>query len=173
MSLFLQTFPYLTVLTTNARDSESPTITTTTKIESLTALAPMIQINWRSTDLATTPTSVPSSTTVPLNATTPENENASGAISIGAIIGIVVGCLVFLAAIWATWFLIRLKRRRALHVDTMSRDQGQSKNSADLLQVPQDDRRCSGPIELGDNRNPPELPGTRLVAEMDATGSAR
>ncbi|KAI7775583.1 hypothetical protein LA080_006546 [Diaporthe eres] len=74
MNPVMQTFPYLTVLTTTAE--EPPTITTTTMIESFTAWAPMIQINWRSTDLATTPTSVPSSTTAPLNATTARDEKA-------------------------------------------------------------------------------------------------
>lgn len=91
-------------------------------------------------------------------------------MSTGAIIGIVAGCIVTMAAIWVSWLFIRRKRRRALHVDTMSQDQGQSKNSADLLLVSQDDRR---PIELGENRNLPELPGTRLVAELDAGDPGR
>ncbi|KAH8771020.1 hypothetical protein F5883DRAFT_551694 [Diaporthe sp. PMI_573] len=118
MVSFLETYPLVTEETYILTGGDQSTISTTT-IETMTAWAPMIQINWRSTDMAATPTSTPSSTaSTSAGPTTAVNEEPSGTIPVVSIIGITVGCGVALLAACAIGFLLRRRRRTKLQAGT-------------------------------------------------------
>lgn len=168
---FPVTYPLVSALTTSAEttiqtgDGISPISTAT--IETIRAWAPMVQINWRSTDLvAATPTSEPSSTTsTSLKSTTLAKEKPSGTVNVGSIVGITVGCVVALLVACAVWFLIRRRRQTKLRAGAEARREHHLKISQTLAQVDGN----SAPAELEHPRKPLELVGTRCVAELDAT----
>lgn len=161
----LETYPLLATPVTVAGDPH------TTMIQTFTAQAPMIQINWRSTDLIATPTAALSSTNTPTGTRTTGNGRPGGTISIGSISGIVVGCVVALVAMCALCFFLGRRRQRKLPADTRHQDEDRLRTS--LPHELNQDCGSFGPGELEQPRKPLEMVGTRCVAELEATSFER
>lgn len=169
---FLETFPLVTTLLVPAETSgltggDLPTVSTTT-IETVTARAPMVQINWRSTDLAATSTSVPSSSTgYTAGPTAAASEERSGALPVASIIGITLGCVVALLVACATGSFLRRRKRTKVQARTETCNKDRSGHSQPLHQ----DHKTPALAELEQPRQLVQVDGTRCVAEMEATSS--
>lgn len=141
---------------------------------SMHVAAPMIQINWRSVDLATT-----SETASPPSPSIENSDSSSrGSMSAGALAGAVIGGVVGLSAIAAASFFMRRRRKARGNINTertrsemmeASLGDSKSKNVSELSskQTPVELSGFDNPSELSGNQNPVELPvpsdGSRSV----------
>lgn len=142
------------------------TLTTQSKMSSLIVWAPMIHMYWQSTDreAASTSESTLSTTSETANA---DNNSSPADISTGAIAGIVIGCVIAVLAIGtAAFFLIRRRRQRKTEPlgNAGSADQATKYHHQ---QQGQQYQHSSGPSEIDSRTELSELPGTRLIHEMD------
>lgn len=153
------TYPYVSAVTTDG------TVSTKT-VDSMTVWAPMIQINWRSTDLKAASTSETTHSTTPQSAGADSN-NSPAKFSTGAIAAITIGYVIAVLATGAAIaFLIRSRRQNRKSTGL------QKSGGAD--QATKDDQQQQGPqhqyqarnVELDGRTGPSEFTGTRLVAEM-------
>lgn len=160
----LETYPLLTTTVTST-GVDPQTIT----VETFTARAPMIQINWRAADLTATPTAAPStSTTTPAGTKPTDNESPGGTMSAGSIGGIVVGCVVALVAMCALFFFLGRRRQGKQSAEARQHDEDGLRTPPPLQALHQD---CGsfGPNEMEQPRKPLEMAGTRCFAELEAT----
>lgn len=168
---FLETFPLVTTVlipveTSISTGGDLSTISTTT-IETMTAWAPMIRINWRSADLAATPASTPSdATSTSARPRTAANGKPSGTVTVGSIIGITVGCPMALLAACAVWFLLRRRTRTEPQAGTK-----EWKEHHRTSQPLQQDDEPSALVELEPPRKPIGMAGTGCVSELEGTSS--
>lgn len=113
-------FSYLTVpatVTTTASASTGGGSAGTSVISSILVNAPLIQINWQSTDRTTptaTSTSPGSASTTPSSTPTPQSDGLSRGATIGIAVAAAVVGLVLIAAV-CTW----MRRRRRRYPDVM------------------------------------------------------
>ncbi|KAJ4415689.1 hypothetical protein N0V82_007182 [Gnomoniopsis sp. IMI 355080] len=157
------------------------TIVTTVKtISSLSAFAPMVQINWQSTDLATgtaaTSASSRSNNTNNTTTTAPvESINSSAPAptsSTESVTAIAVGCTVAIVAIAASILFAIFWRRRVrktLAVRLAAHDNGADGAPKHWeVQDPQQNQLSwdSAPIELNSRTKPVEMVGTQCFPEM-------
>lgn len=153
------TYPYVSAVTTAE-------ITSTKTVDSLTVWAPMIQINWQSTDLETAATSETVHSTTSQSATADINSSPAR-ISTGAIAGIAVGWVIAVIATGAAFaFLIRLRRQNEKAQDLKNAGGADQATKGGQQQQGRQHRHQTGTSELDGHVEPSELPGTRIVAEM-------
>lgn len=118
----------------------------------------MIQINWKSTDLTTTPTSALSDSTgahAGPTATT-INETGKRTLTVGGIIGITISCVVVLLLACAiAWYILRRKRLVKLRANT----QREKERPLRISQPPQKDHGHSELAELESPRKAVEMTG--------------
>lgn len=152
------TYPYVSAVTTAE-------VTSTTTMDSFTVWAPMIQINWQSTDLETASTSETFHSTTSQSASADSNSSPAG-IPTGAIAGIAVGWVIAVIATGAAFaFLIR-RRRHNGKIQGLQAGGADQAMKYDQQQQGQQHQDQTGTSELDGCTEPSELPGTRIVAEM-------
>ena len=131
--------------------------------------APMIQINWRSEDLATATQPV-STTSIPGGGSGGGSSSSSGSISAGALAGAVIAGVVVIFAIAAAIYRL-MKRRRA-------RGNANAELTRDKTMKPPQDGNLGGNTELpashdrhelSEMRKPSELSGGHGVVELPAS----
>ncbi|KAI7784314.1 hypothetical protein LA080_010097 [Diaporthe eres] len=154
------TYPYVSAVTTAE-------ITSTKTVDPLTVWAPMIQINWQSTDLETASTSETVHSTASQSATADINSSPAR-ISTGAIAGIAVGWVIALISTGAVFaFLIRWRRQNGKSQGLQNVEGADQATKHDQQQQQGQQRQHqTGTSELDGRTRPSELPGTRIVAEM-------
>lgn len=165
------TYPRVSVTTTTETDSNAGSfgtlvIPSTTTMNSVTIRAPMIQINWQSTDLEVASTSEPVHPATSQSASADNNSSPAG-LSTGAIAGITVGYLIaVLATGVAAVFFIRRRRQDRKAKELQSARGADQTTKYEQQQQGQQNQYQTGPTELDGRTGPSELRGTRLVAEM-------
>lgn len=109
----LMTIPRTTVIT-NEVTSSSLTIdaVSTSTLESMPAYAPMVQINWKSSDLVSKSTATLTTSVASTSASPIPNNNSSP--STGTIVGATVGATVGVLGILTAAFFLWRRRRKAL-----------------------------------------------------------
>lgn len=153
------TYPYVSTVTTSE-------ITSTTTMDTFTVWAPMIQINWQSTDLETASTSEAFHSTTSQSASADNNSSPAG-ISTGAIAGITVGFVIAVVATGTAFaFLIRQRRQNGKTQSLQNAGGGDQATKYDQQQQGQQHQHQTDTSELDGHTGPSELPGTRVVAEM-------
>ncbi|KAK2596058.1 hypothetical protein N8I77_013566 [Diaporthe amygdali] len=149
-----------------------------TSVMSLAVAAPMIQINWRSEDLAAATSSLsPSSTTsgstsgdfIPANTQTVSSSNATSSISPGALAGAVIGGVVGLFSIAAAiFFFLRQRKTRAnINEEALKQPRSDKPKGAreGVTELPLNQR----PVELQGSRDPSELSEYQRPVELPAS----
>ena len=165
------TYPRVSAVTTTETDSASAPFGTlvtqsTTTMNSVTIRAPMIQINWQSTDLEVASTSETIRSTASQSATGDNNSSPAG-ISTGAIAGITVGYVIaVLATGAAAAFLMHRRRQDRKAKDLQSARGVEQTTKYEQQQQEQQNQYEAGPSELDGRTGPSELRGTQIVAEM-------
>lgn len=150
-------------------------LTTQSTMSSLIVWAPlaMIHMYWHSTDREAASTSETTFSTTSETANADSNSSPAE-ISSGAIAGIVVGCVIagFVAIGIAAIFFIRRRRRRTTETLGKAGDADQAAKYH-LHQQGQQSQYLTGPSEIDSRTELSELPGTRLIHEMDGDYNRR
>lgn len=153
------TYPYVIAVTTDG-------IVSTETMASVTVWAPMIQINWQSTDLESASTSETVHSTTPPSANADSNSSPAG-MSTGAIAGIVVGYVIAAIATGAAFaFWIRWRRQNGKTEGQQNAGVADQATKYDQQQQGQQHQYQTGTSEMNGRSEPSELPGTRIFAEI-------
>lgn len=165
------TYPYVTAVTAAETTATS---TTQSTMSSLIVWAPMIHIYWQSTDRETASSTSETSFSTASQTANAENSSSTSGISTGAIAGIVVGCVIAVFAVGAAAFFLMRRRRHGRDSETLggAKDVGQAATYHQQQQGGQL-QHLSDTSELESLTKPSELPGTRIIHEMDGDYSRR
>ncbi|KAJ0108371.1 hypothetical protein J7T55_005348 [Diaporthe amygdali] len=146
-----------------------------TSVMSLAVAAPMIQINWRSEDLAAATSSLsPSSTasgstsgdSIPANTQPVSSSNTTSSISPGALAGAVIGGVVGLFSIAAAIFFFLRQRKTRANINEEALKQPRSDKMKGAREGVTELPLYQRPVELQGSRDPSELSGYQRPVEL-------